>query len=115
MLKVVLEASCGQRKAHSLRVALQPRRLYGTVLQPEMPGKASFVVCGPKIVDKNSNARLGDFAVEGRNIIQTPNFFAITSRGVVPHITPDVLSQHTGIGGVHIALEDCKFEALWFK
>jgi queuine tRNA-ribosyltransferase accessory subunit len=52
--------------------------------------------------------RLGRLSIQGRRSIETPNFFAVTSRGVVPHLTPDVVSAHTQIGGVHIALEDCK-------
>lgn len=56
-------------------------------------------VCGP---------RLGRLRVEGRNGLDTPNFLAITSRGVVPHMTPDVIASSTDIKGVHMALEDCK-------
>ncbi|TVY43225.1 Queuine tRNA-ribosyltransferase accessory subunit [Lachnellula subtilissima] len=50
--------------------------------------------------------RLGRLRVKGRQELETPNFFAITSRGVVPHLTPDVISASTTIGGVHMALED---------
>jgi queuine tRNA-ribosyltransferase subunit QTRTD1 len=52
--------------------------------------------------------RLGKLSVKGRHDVETPNFFAVTSRGVIPHLTPDVISSHTHIGGVHMALEDCK-------
>jgi queuine tRNA-ribosyltransferase subunit QTRTD1 len=52
--------------------------------------------------------RLGRLAVPERRVLETPNFFAITSRGVVPHIAPDIIAADTQIGGVHIALEDCK-------
>ena len=54
--------------------------------------------------------RLGLLAVLGRKHLETPNFVAITSRGAVPHITPDLISSQTNIGGVHMALEDCEFE-----
>ncbi|TVY15766.1 Queuine tRNA-ribosyltransferase accessory subunit 2 [Lachnellula arida] len=50
--------------------------------------------------------RLGRLRVKGRQELETPNFFAISSRGVVPHLTPDVISASTTIGGVHMALED---------
>jgi queuine tRNA-ribosyltransferase subunit QTRTD1 len=53
--------------------------------------------------------RLGRLVIPERKDLETPNFFAVTSRGVVPHITPDIISEHTQFGGVHMALEDCKF------
>jgi len=53
--------------------------------------------------------RLGRLAVKGRQELETPNFLAVSSRGVAPHLTPDVISAHTKLGGVHMALEDCKF------
>jgi len=43
--------------------------------------------------------------LSGRRDIETPNFFAVTSRGVVHILHPDVLSAYTQIGGVHMALE----------
>jgi len=52
--------------------------------------------------------RLGNLAIKGRGALQTPNFIALTSRGVVPHLSHDVLAQHTNISGVYMALEDCK-------
>jgi queuine tRNA-ribosyltransferase accessory subunit len=59
-------------------------------------------------VDPNAaGARLGRLSFQGRRDIDTPNFFAVTSRGVLPHLTPDIISAHTQIGGVHMALEDC--------
>lgn len=51
--------------------------------------------------------RLGRLRVQGRREIETPDFMAVSSRGVVPHVTPDVIAN-TQIGGVHMALEDCK-------
>lgn len=67
-----------------------------------------FTVTQPKVDDDESSARLGRLCVEGRKAVETPNFLAITSRGSVPHITPDVLSEHTSIEGVYLALEDCR-------
>lgn len=54
--------------------------------------------------------RLGRLVVKDRQELETPNFFSIASRGSVPHLTPDVVSAYSQIGGVHMALEDCKFE-----
>ena len=51
--------------------------------------------------------RLGRLSLPRRKDVLTPDFFAVGSRGVVPHITPDVISAHTQFGGVHMALEDC--------
>lgn len=53
--------------------------------------------------------RIGSLSLQGRKDFQTPNFFALTSRGVVPHLSPDVISAHSEIGGVHMALEDCEY------
>ena len=52
--------------------------------------------------------RLGRLNVQGRKTLETPGYIAVSSRGVVPHISPDVLASQTDIGGVHLALEDCK-------
>lgn len=69
--------------------------------------KIAFEILGH--LDANvAGPRLGKLSVKGRHDVETPNFFSVTSRGVIPHLTPDVISSHTHIGGVHIALEDCK-------
>lgn len=52
--------------------------------------------------------RIGRLAVNGRKDVQTPNFLALTSRGAVPHLTPDVITSTTEFPGVYTALEDCK-------
>ncbi|KAK3685412.1 tRNA-guanine(15) transglycosylase-like protein [Podospora appendiculata] len=52
-------------------------------------------------------ARLGRLALGGRkSVIDTPNYFAITSRGVVPHVSPDNVARHLQTGGAYMALED---------
>ncbi|KAL2760684.1 hypothetical protein ACRALDRAFT_1073565 [Sodiomyces alcalophilus JCM 7366] len=51
-------------------------------------------------------ARIGRLSLPGRRPIETPNFIAVASRGVVPHLTPDNVMRHTSFGGAHIALED---------
>jgi queuine tRNA-ribosyltransferase subunit QTRTD1 len=82
---------------------------------PEMSKRLVFRVLSH--VDPNVvGPRLGLLAVRERKHVQTPSFMAITSRGTVPHITPDVIASHTLIGGVHMALEDCELEEpLWSR
>ena len=53
--------------------------------------------------------RLGRLSISGRRKIETPTFWAATSRGVIPHLTPDNVANHTAITGAYFALEDCKF------
>jgi queuine tRNA-ribosyltransferase accessory subunit len=57
-------------------------------------------------------ARLGRLSLPGREAIQTPNFIATTSRGSVPHVTPDNISRHTSFGAAYFSLEDCKQASL---
>jgi queuine tRNA-ribosyltransferase subunit QTRTD1 len=64
--------------------------------------------------DSTSGARLGRLAIEGRKALETPGFIAVTSRGVVPHMTPDVVAAHAQFGGVHMALEDCRSHVVLF-
>ncbi len=53
-------------------------------------------------------ARLGRLFVPGHRAVETPNFFAATSRGVIPHLTPDNIARHSQVSGAYMALEDCK-------
>ena len=53
--------------------------------------------------------RLGRVSVAGRKPILTPHFVPLTSKGVVPHLTHDVVQNETSIGCLYIGLEDCKF------
>ncbi|KFY01696.1 hypothetical protein V490_00807 [Pseudogymnoascus sp. VKM F-3557] len=50
--------------------------------------------------------RLGRITLKGRRTLDTPNFLALTSRGVVPHISPDVVGEQTEFAGVYTAIED---------
>ncbi|KAI7570010.1 tRNA-guanine transglycosylase [Hortaea werneckii] len=50
--------------------------------------------------------RLGRLKLPNRNHIDTPHYLGVTSRGVIPHLTPDSLSAHTSISGVYVGLED---------
>ena len=67
-----------------------------------------FTILAVDDSEEHSSARLGKITLTDRNAVKTPNFFAVASRGAVPHLTPDVLLEHTHFGGVHMALEDCK-------
>jgi queuine tRNA-ribosyltransferase len=56
-----------------------------------------------------AGARLGRLTFSGSRTVDTPNFFAITSRGAVPHVTPDNLLHNVPVQGIYVALEDCKY------
>ncbi|ROV87891.1 hypothetical protein VMCG_10289 [Cytospora schulzeri] len=51
-------------------------------------------------------ARVGRLTLPQRQSIETPNFFAVTSRGVVPHLTPDTIARYGRFSGVYMAMED---------
>ncbi|RVX67339.1 hypothetical protein B0A52_09120 [Exophiala mesophila] len=53
-----------------------------------------------------SGARLASLTVQNRPSIQTPHYLVPTSRGVIPHLSPDTLQRHTNISAVYIGLED---------
>ena len=72
-----------------------------------MANKLTFQVVS-HVESSTTGARLGRLCVSNRKDLETPNFLAIGSRGVVPHMTPDVIASSSEIGGVHMALEDCK-------
>jgi len=77
-------------------MALQIDFLDGTKDVVEISGYLDANAAGP---------RFGRLSIR-QTRYRTPNFFAVTSRGVVPHLTPDVLSAlYTQIGGVSMALE----------
>ncbi|KAI5296521.1 hypothetical protein KEM52_000929 [Ascosphaera acerosa] len=50
--------------------------------------------------------RLGRFALPGRHALQTPGYLPTTSRGAVPHVAHDVLSEKTGVKSVYVGFED---------
>lgn len=54
-------------------------------------------------------ARVGRLAFAGRLPMETPNFISNTSRGAVPHLTPDNVSKHLQTVGTYMALEDCEY------
>ncbi|KAJ0117031.1 tRNA-guanine transglycosylase [Diaporthe amygdali] len=51
-------------------------------------------------------ARLGRLVLPQRQAVDTPNYFAVASRGVVPHLTPDTIARHGGLSGAYMAMED---------
>jgi queuine tRNA-ribosyltransferase subunit QTRTD1 len=53
--------------------------------------------------------RLGRLSVAGRKSILTPAFIGNTSRGVIPHVSPDNFHKSAVVDGVYVALEDCMY------
>lgn len=53
-------------------------------------------------------ARIGTLVTSNGRPIATPHYVAISSRGVVPHLTHDLLSKQHDVPAVYAALEDCK-------
>lgn len=74
------------------------------------PGPEPMSHSSPAIfqVVKKGTPRLGKLTFPGRAPILTPHHVVPTSRGIVPHITPDNLKKHTAVTAVHVALEDCR-------
>ncbi|PHH62191.1 hypothetical protein CDD81_7385 [Ophiocordyceps australis] len=71
-----------------------------------MPSSKFMRLLGPAAAVNGCGPRLGRVAFPGRKAIDTPSFIAVTSRGAVPHLTPDNLDQHTSVGAAYMALED---------
>ncbi|KAK4154585.1 tRNA-guanine(15) transglycosylase-like protein [Chaetomidium leptoderma] len=57
-------------------------------------------------VKDGAAARVGRLAFAGRTPIDTPNFIGTTSRGALPHLTPDTVGKHLQVTGAYMALED---------
>lgn len=53
-------------------------------------------------------ARLGRLAVVNRRVMETPNYIGVTSRGAIPHLTPDNVTKHTTFDAAYMAVEDCR-------
>ena len=53
--------------------------------------------------------RLARLSLPGRDVIETPHYLGLTSRGVIPHLSQDNFAQQSSISGVYAALEDCRF------
>ena len=52
--------------------------------------------------------RLGKLKLPRRQSIETPHYLAVTSRGVIPHLTQDNFKRHSSIRAAYLGLEDCK-------
>jgi queuine tRNA-ribosyltransferase subunit QTRTD1 len=65
-----------------------------------------------KATSATLSPRLGRLSLPSRNAIETPHYLALTSRGVLPHLSQDNFAQLTSISGVYAALEDCRFPAI---
>lgn len=73
----------------------------------ELPSEMlSFTLIHPN--PASLGPRLGRLLFVKRKAIQTPHYVAVTSRGVVPHISQDMMRKHTAINSVYLGLEDCK-------
>ncbi|EPE09410.1 trna-guanine transglycosylase family protein [Ophiostoma piceae UAMH 11346] len=57
-------------------------------------------------IERQVVPRLGILTIPARTPIATPAFIAVTSRGVVPHVTPDNAVRTNLINGAYCALED---------
>lgn len=66
----------------------------------------TFTLINPSLF--TSGPRLGKLIRFGRRAVETPHYVAITSRGVVPHISQDILQKHTMVSSIYLGLEDCK-------
>ena len=75
--------------------------------EPEKEAGMIFEVLKSAAGDKIT-ARLGRLAIPGRNVVQTPGFLGVATRGAVPHFTPDNVSRFKPFEGIFMGLEDCK-------
>ncbi|KPM38356.1 hypothetical protein AK830_g8191 [Neonectria ditissima] len=51
-------------------------------------------------------ARLGRLAFANRRAMETPNYLAVASRGVIPHLTPETMERYTAFDAAYMAIED---------
>lgn len=71
-----------------------------------------FELLKPAVADVGV-ARLGRLAFANRRVMETPNYLATGSRGVIPHLTPDNISKHTSFDAAYMAIEDCEFSCFF--
>lgn len=79
------------------------------VCRGSMPSRGIFSVHLNSIEIKGDQYRLGELALAGRQKVQTPNYFPLTSRGSIPHLSQDMMRDHAPVAGIYTALEDCEF------
>lgn len=59
--------------------------------------------------DLGNESRLGTLEYPNKPPLPTPHYFSISSRGCVPHLTPDMMRDATSIKALYSAFEDCMF------
>lgn len=79
----------------------------GSCEHSDMASQRIFKILSAAVGDGTS-ARLGQLALPGRKVVETPNFTSVASRGAVPHLTPDNVTRHTDLSSTYMALEDCR-------
>ncbi|KAI9763550.1 MAG: hypothetical protein M1835_007783 [Candelina submexicana] len=72
----------------------------------QFPQKMLSFSCLRSPAKNRLGPRLGRLAPPSSARIETPHYIALTSRGAIPHLSPDLLKEHADIRGVHVALED---------
>jgi queuine tRNA-ribosyltransferase accessory subunit len=77
-----------------------------TGISEDMAARRVFNILSSAAGD-GCSPRLGRLSFPGRRVIDTPNYCAVSSRGVVPHLTPDNIAKHTSLTSAYMALEDC--------
>ncbi|CAI6100384.1 unnamed protein product [Clonostachys chloroleuca] len=77
----------------------------GSCEHSDMASQRIFKILSAAVGDGTS-ARLGQLALPGRKLVETPNFTSVASRGAVPHLTPDNVTRHTDLSSTYMALED---------
>ncbi|KEF54802.1 uncharacterized protein A1O9_09244 [Exophiala aquamarina CBS 119918] len=58
------------------------------------------------VAPSESGARLGELALRQKQRINTPHYIVPSSRGAIPHLSPDNLIRNTRISAVYVPLED---------
>lgn len=80
-----------------------------TGYQGSMPSRGIFSVHVNPIEIQGDQFRLGELVLADRQKVQTPNYFPLTSRGSIPHLSQDMMRDHVTVAGIYTALEDCEF------
>ena len=44
----------------------------------------------------------------GRKDVTTPDYFALSSRGAIQHLSQDTVRDHINLKGIYTALEECE-------
>lgn len=92
---------------------LQPRRVLldmasSDVKRAMTTKRVSFEIIAPASTHVDG-PRLGKVSCVGRKDVDTPNHFALGSRGAVQHLSQDTVRDHTDMKGMHTALEECEY------